>query len=159
MKRMLAIVLLVSACGAAPRSSDSLAETVRTYNDGIRWGRFDVAAKNIPVKERSKWVDESDDRAKDLKITEYDVVNVDQKGEREAKVHIKMSWYSDREGTLHETHAVQTWEKHGKEWMMVDEARLKGTEMPGLPEPLMTDAGSDSKDPGLATPEPTRRVN
>ena len=143
MKRILAIVLFVTACGAAPHA-DSLAETVSTYNDGIRWGRFDVAAKNIPPKQRSKWVDEADERAKDLKITEYDLVNVDQKGEREAKVHIKMSWYSDREGTVHETHAVQTWEKHGKDWMMVDEARLKGAEMPGLPEPLMTDAGSDA---------------
>ena len=141
--RMLAIVFM-TACGSAPGASDSLAETVRTFNDGIRWGRFDVAAKNLPTKERSKFVDASDDRAKDLKITEYDVVDVAPKGDREAKVHIKMSWYSDREGTLHETHAVQTWEKHGRDWLMVDEMRLKGTEMPGLAEPLMSDAGSDA---------------
>ena len=57
-----------------------------------------------------------------------------------------MEWYSDSEGTVHETHATQTWEKRGKDWMMVDEARLKGTEMPGLPEPLMTDtAKADPK--------------
>ena len=139
MKAML-LVLLLTACGAAPRAGDTLVDSIRAYNDGVRWGRFEVAASHIPAKERSQFVDDSDERAKDLKITQYDVVNVEQKGEREAKVHIKMEWYSDREGTVHETHAVQQWEKRGKDWMMVDESRLKGTEMPGLPEPLMTDA-------------------
>ncbi len=139
MKSALAVLIVLCACGAAP-ASDTLAETVRAYNEGVRWGRFEVAAIHLPAKERSKFVDENDERAKDLRITEYDVVNVDQKGSKEAKVHIKMSWYSDREGTLHETHAVQTWEKKGREWLLVDESRSKGTEMPGLPEPMMTDA-------------------
>jgi hypothetical protein len=34
---------------------------------------------------------------------------------------------------------MQTWEKHGKGWFLVDESRVRGTEMPGLPEPLATD--------------------
>jgi hypothetical protein len=145
----LAIVLSFmfgAACGGMmPHPGDSLGDTVRDFNEGVRWQRFDVAAKNIPVKERSKFVDENDERSKDLKITQYDLVNIDQKTEKEAKVHIKVEWYSDREGTLHETHAVQTWERRGHDWMMVDEERLKGAEMPGLNEPLMSDAGSDSK--------------
>ncbi len=139
MKSALAFIVLLSACGSAPMA-DTLADSVRSYNDGVRWGRFEVAAIHIPVKERSKFVDENDERSKDIKITEYDVVNVDQKGSREAKVHIKMSWYSDREGTVHETHAVQTWERKGKDWLLVDESRSKGAEMPGLSEPMMTDA-------------------
>ena len=48
-----------------------------------------------------------------------------------------MSWYKDSEGTLHETQAVQTWELHGKAWLMVDESRLRGAEMPGLHEPMI----------------------
>jgi hypothetical protein len=145
MKR-LAMILVLAACGAAPQSGDTLVDSIRAYNDGVRWGRFEVAANHIPAKQRSQFVDDNDDRAKDVKITQYDVVDVAQKTERAAKVHIKMEWYSDREGTVHETHAVQTWERRGKEWMMVDETRLKGTEMPGLPEPLMTDA--TAPDPG-----------
>jgi hypothetical protein len=155
MKRLawiLTLGLLLAACGAAPRAGETLVDSIRAYNDGVRWGRFEVAASHIPAKQRSQFVDDNDDRAKDLKITQYDVVNVEQHGDREAKVHIKMEWYSDREGTVHETHATQTWEKHGKDWMMVDEARLKGTEMPGLPEPLMTDA---AKDDPKAVPEKT----
>ena len=30
--------------------------------------------------------------------------------------------------------AVQTWEKHGKTWWVVEETRLRGREMPGLRE-------------------------
>ncbi|HET9993717.1 MAG TPA: hypothetical protein VFQ65_34505 [Kofleriaceae bacterium] len=148
MKR-LAMMLVLAACGAAPRAGDTLVDSIRAYNDGVRWGRFEVAAIHIPAKERSQFVDDNDERAKDLKITQYDVVNVDQKGDREAKVHIKMEWYSDREGTVHETHAVQTWERRGKDWIMVDEARLKGTEMPGLPEPLMSDGANPAPDKTL----------
>ncbi|HEY0253242.1 MAG TPA: hypothetical protein VGC41_17030 [Kofleriaceae bacterium] len=145
MKHLL-VVLMLAACGGPPRAGDTLADTIRNYNDGVRWGRFEVAAKSIPVKQRSEFVDDNDERAKDLKITQYDIVNVDQKGSREAKVHIKMEWYSDREGLLHETHAVQTWEKQGKDWMLVDESRLKGTEMLGLQEPMAKDdADADPK--------------
>ena len=136
--RAILLALMLSACGAA-QTPEPLSEAVRSYNDGVRWERFAMAAVHVPPTQRSTFVDEADERAKDLKITDYDVVNVQAKGEKEAKVQVKMSWYKDSEGTLHETHAVQTWEKHGKGWFIVDEARLRGTEMPGLPEPLATD--------------------
>jgi hypothetical protein len=134
------LVLLIGCGGLAPKSGDTLGDSVRSYNDGVRWGRFEVAAIHIPPKERAQFVDEADDRAKDLKITEYDIVTVEPKGDRVAKVHIKVEWYKETEGTIHETHALQTWEKHGKDWMMVEEARLRGVEMPGLPEPVTREA-------------------
>jgi hypothetical protein len=66
-------------------------------------------------------------------------VKVVQKGEREARVEVKLEWYRDSEGTVRETRAMQTWERHGKLWLIVDEARVRGAEMPGLPEPMMKD--------------------
>jgi hypothetical protein len=130
------ITILVAGCGAAQSHVDDLADSVRTYNDGVRWERFANAATSIPPPQRAKFVDEMDERAGDLKITDYEVVKVDPKGAREAHVQIKLSWYRESEGTLRETHAIQTWERHGKAWLMVDEARLRGAEMPGLPEPI-----------------------
>src|SRR5262249_15025609 len=127
----------------APKAVESLGDSVRSYNDGVRWQRFEIAAVHVPAKERSRFVDESDARAKDVKITDYDIVGVDQHSDREARVHVKVQWYKDSEGTVHETHAMQTWERHGKDWLIVDEARLRGAEMPGLPEPI---AHPDTKD-------------
>jgi hypothetical protein len=130
--------VLLAGCASA-KSGDTLADSVRVYNDGVRWGRFAVAAKHVPPQERSTFVEDADERANDLKITDYEVVNVEAKGAREAVVQVKVSWYRESEGTLRETQALQTWERHGKTWWMVDEARLKGHEMPGLQEPLTKD--------------------
>jgi len=137
--RMLAIAACAAAlgaCGATARDTDSLGDAIRSYNDGVRWGRFGVAATKIPPRERSQFIDDMDERADTVKITEYEVVDVASTSPREAKVRLKMSWYSTEEGTLHETRAEQTWERHGKAWFMVGEARVRGTAMPGLPEPV-----------------------
>jgi hypothetical protein len=105
------------------------------FNDGVRWERFTAAAGALPPRDRAQFVDDMDQRSGEVKITEYEVMRVDPRGEREARVQIKLSWYKASEGTVHETHAVQTWERHGRAWWMVDEARLRGAPMPGLAEP------------------------
>jgi hypothetical protein len=137
------ITILMLGCGAAAlRSEPDLSDSVRQFNDGVRWERFAAAASSIPPPERSQFVDDMDQRAGDVKITDYEVVRVDPHGEREARVQIKLTWYKASEGTVHETHAMQTWERHGKVWWMVDENRLRGAEMPGLssaPRSVMKD--------------------
>lgn len=133
MKFAVALILMAAACHA-PRSGETLTESVRAYNEGVRWQRYAVAATHIPPEQRSDFVDEADERSKDLKITDYEVVKVEQKGDTEAKVQVKVSWYLDSVGKLNETQAVQTWERHGKTWLVVDESRLRGAEMPGLRE-------------------------
>jgi hypothetical protein len=134
------IAVLLLACGAPQvRPEYDLSESIRQFNDGVRWGRFGVAASSIPPPQRSQFVDDMDQRADDLKITDYEIVRVDARGARAARVQVKLSWYKASEGTVHETHALQTWERHGKVWWMVDESRLRGAEMPGLLEPVMKD--------------------
>ncbi len=46
----------LAACGAAPKSGDTLGESIRQYNEGVRWERFDNAAIHVPPKERSQFV-------------------------------------------------------------------------------------------------------
>lgn len=128
----LLIGLSLAACGAPQRDADTLQESILNYNEGVRWERFESAASSLPPKLRSEFVDEMDQRAKDLNISQYDIVRVDKPTKKSAKVHIKVAWYKDSEGTLRETHALQTWERHGKTWWMVEETRLRGDEMPGL---------------------------
>jgi hypothetical protein len=134
MRAALITILMLGFGAASLHNEPDLSESIRQFNDGVRWERFAAAATAIPLRDRSQFVDDMDQRATDLKITDYDIVRVDPHGEREARVHIKLSWYKASEGTVHETHAVQTWERHGKTWWMVDEIRLRGAEMPGLTE-------------------------
>ena len=141
----LAGAVLAGACGARAGGTETLTESVRSFNEGVRWERFAAAAVRIPPRERSQFVEEMDERAEDLKITDYEIVRVDARGAHEARVQVKLSWYRTSEGTLRETHAMQTWERQGKAWMMVAEARVRGAEMPGLPEaaaPSATDGGA-----------------
>lgn len=136
MKAINAIWFVALASCASAKQGDTLADSVRQYNDGVRWERFAVAAVHVPPKERSTFVDEADERAHDLKITDYEVLKIAPKSDREASVQIKVSWYRESEGLLRETQALQSWEKHGKTWWMVDEQHVKGQEMPGLQEAL-----------------------
>ncbi len=137
MKQLISFVLVVAAaCGGSQQTTETLAESIRSYNEGVRWQRYELAAVSIPPRERSRFVEAMDQRSEDLKITDYEVVKVDRVNDKEAKVQVKMSWYKDSEGTLHETHATQTWERTGKLWLMVEETRHRGDEMPGLQEPI-----------------------
>ncbi len=132
MKSIVIPFVLLAACGQAQQNTETLGESIRSFNEGVRWQRFEMAAVSIPPRERSKFVEAMDERAESLKITDYELVRVDRKGDKEAKVHLKISWYMDNEGTLHETHAMQTWQRKGKAWLMVDQSRYRGDEMPGL---------------------------
>ena len=132
--KLVALVLALAACGSARKDQETLAESIRSFNDGVRWERFAMAASQLPPQQRGEFVDQMDERAEDLKITDYEVVRVEPTGPREAKVQVKLSWYRSSEGLLRETHAMQTWERVGKAWLMVDSSRVRGAEMPGLPD-------------------------
>lgn len=156
MKTIAMCGVLLTACATPAAHSDTLQETIKGYNDAVRWERFENAATALPAAQRAQTVDDWDERAHDLKFIDYDIVKVDSKGSREAHVQIKMSWYKTSEGTLRETQAIQTWEKHGKGWELVDERRLRGYEMPGLPEPTAKEEQEEQADP-RSEAKPTRK--
>lgn len=135
MRLCIPLFLIAAACGGG-QQTETLAESIRSFNEGVRWQRFEVAAVSIPPRERSNFVEAMDERTKDLRITDYEIVRVDRFSAAAAKVQVKVSWYRDSEGLLKETHAMQRWERKGKAWLMVDQTRYRGDEMPGLLEPL-----------------------
>ncbi len=135
MKRILVAIFLIG-CGGAQQNTDTLGDAIRSYNDGVRWGRYAVAAAKVPAKERAAFIEDMDERAEKVKITDYEIVDVNARSSREARVRIKIGWYTTDEQTVHETHAAQMWERQGKLWFMVQESRVRGKEMPGLPEPV-----------------------
>ncbi|MBE7447716.1 MAG: hypothetical protein HS111_02130 [Kofleriaceae bacterium] len=128
----LAVALAVAAlaCGHAPRGQP-LMDAVRTYNDGVRWERFTAAAAAVPPAERDAFLDEREALARDLRISDYEVVRVKHE-DRGADVQVKLTWYRDSEGTVRETWARQRWERQGKAWRIVAERVVRGHDMPGL---------------------------
>lgn len=153
--KALAVCLALGACASA-KQGVTLGESIRAYNEGVRWQRYDAAAVHVPPKERSDFIDALDERSKDLRITDYEIVRVTQKSDKIAQVQVKMSWYLDSKGTLQETSAVQTWEKHGKTWWVIEETRLRGKEMPGLREDPSTATASTAPEGPSETPAETQ---
>lgn len=134
MKWIISFALLAACSSPSQQNTERLAESIRSFNEGVRWQRFEVAAISLPPRERSHFVEAMDERTKDLRITDYEIVRVDRSSDKEAKVHVKVSWYKDTEGTLRETHAMQTWQRTGKSWLMVEQSHYRGDEMPGIEE-------------------------
>ncbi len=129
----LAAALAMAACVPPSGQGYALVDAARTYSEGLRWERFEAAASVVPPAERAQFLDERDTLAKDLRITDSEIIRVEQHG-RTAEVSVKHAWYLDTEGTLHETVAAQAWERQGKAWRLVDEYRSRGDHMPGLRE-------------------------
>jgi hypothetical protein len=136
MKRAMCLMMVcgIAACGSAQRRGEDLFESIRTYHEGVRWERFPAAASRVPAPQRAAFVEERDRLAEDLRITDYDVVRVTP-GERTAQVQVKYTWYKDSEGLVRRTHALERWQRSGKVWVLVDEHRMRGDDMPGLSEP------------------------
>ena len=147
MKRT-AIVIVLSgalACGATPKRGEPLIESVTTYNDGVRWDRLAAAASRVPIAEREDFIDERDELAETLKITDWEIKRVSEDGADRARVHVKYTWYRDDEGTVRHTTAVQRWERKGHAWLIVDERRTRGDRMPGLAEPEAEEEGEGAE--------------
>lgn len=151
MTRALAIAaLMVAACIPPAARGAALVDAAQTYNEGVRWERFEAAAAVIPPAERAEFLDERDQLAKDLRITQSEILQITEHG-RTAEVVVKHAWYSDREGTLHETVAAQAWERQGKAWRLVDEHRSRGDQMPGLRDRDPAPEGEPAAGAGLAS--------
>lgn len=129
---LVAAAALLGACGAPLQSAPPLMDAVRTYNDGVRWERFTAAAAVVPPRERDEFLDEREALAEDLRISDYEVVRVKDKGDDAAEVQVKLTWYCDSVGTVRETWARQRWERQGKSWRITAEKHVRGDEMPGL---------------------------
>jgi len=149
MNRGAILALLCSgafACGGVPKAGEPLIESVTTYNDGVRWDRLAVAASRVPVAEREDFIDERDELDDTVKITDWEIKRVSDDAPGHARVHVKYTWYAVDEGIVRHTQAVQSWERHGKAWLIVDERRTRGDTMPGLAEPEADDAAADPGD-------------
>ena len=117
-----------AACGPPKNRTEDLLASVRTYQEGLRWERFTNAASRVPPAERDQFLDEREDLIDDLHITNYELVKVEAAKHDVARIEVKYTWYRDAEGTVQHTRAVETWEKHGRVWLLI--ARSTGATAP-----------------------------
>jgi hypothetical protein len=129
-----ALLLLASVqlwgCGASVKRSEDLLYDVRTFQEGLRWRKYEMAADYVPAAVREKFLEAHDDVDDDLRIDDYELERVKVDDEKIALVRVKYTWHLDSVGSVHNTVVEQKWERQGKVWRITANAHKKGEEMP-----------------------------
>ena len=137
--RALVLVLVVvavgsvglGACSSGLSKSQDLLTDVRSFQEGLRWRRYEAAANYVPAAAREKFLEAHDEIDQDLRIDDYELqrVKLEEAGE-DALVRVKYTWHRESVGTVHDTVVEQRWERQGKVWRVVATEHKRGVELP-----------------------------
>ena len=123
------VCLLLLGCGVGMGKNEDLMFDVRTFQEGLRWRKYDMAANHVPAAAREQFLEAHEDVDEDLRIDDYELEQVKITDEG-ATIRVKYTWHLDSVGTVHDTVCEQRWERQGKVWRIIGNARKRGEEMP-----------------------------
>jgi hypothetical protein len=128
--RALMLVSLVACSNAGARSEDLLTD-VRTFQEGLRWRKYEMAADHVPATVRERFLEAHDELDEDLRIDDYELMRVKlESAGNDAYVRVKYTWHRESVGTVHETVVEQHWERQGKVWRIVASEHQRGERLP-----------------------------
>jgi hypothetical protein len=139
MKRALtAVALLALGCmSPTQRREDNLLREARTFNDDLRWGRYDQLSGSLPPDEARLFLARAHEVGDDLVLADYEVTAVNfAPGSDAATVAVSVQWYNRRAAILHSTSLEQRWEFRDGRWMVARQKRVRGDRFPLVPEPV-----------------------
>jgi hypothetical protein len=144
MRILLATLALVplTACFAALgySSLDQLATAAREYNEDVRWGRYDKAAKHVPTDIRQRFIDKHANLEEDLEIADFEMSGIElDKKKQTATARVDYTWSLKTRGIVEKTTTKQKWEKKDSDWILASEERLKGAPLVLFEEPKRAD--------------------
>ncbi|MFH1130548.1 MAG: hypothetical protein V1754_04390 [Pseudomonadota bacterium] len=127
-------LLAVGAACSGPRK-ESLIESLREYNDGVRWGRTDWSIDYLPKEKQApllnRWATLSD-----LRITGYIFTSLQMEGSERAVATVQINWYSQSQMRVHSSVVQQVWVwVKGEKWQLKDQRWVSGAPFPLLDSP------------------------
>jgi hypothetical protein len=146
MRSTLVALLFAGGClaGMGYSSLDQVTNAAREYNNDVRWGRFDQAAKHVPVDTRQRFIDKHTNLAEELEIADFELTNIEvDKKKQTASARLEYTWSLKSRGIVEKTTTKQKWEKHDGDWVVAREERVKGAPLVLFDEPEHA-AASDS---------------
>jgi len=144
MRILLAAIALVplTACIAALgySSMDQITTAAREYNEDVRWGRYDQAAKHVPSDTRQRFIDKHANLDDDLEIADFEMSSIElDKKKQTATARIDYTWSLKTQGIVEKTTTKQKWERKDSEWILASEERVKGAPLVLFEEPKRSD--------------------
>ena len=143
----LALVALTGCIGAMEYSSlDQVTIAAREYNQDVRWGRYDKAAKHVPADTRQRFIDKHANLEDELDIEDFEMsgIEVDKK-KHTATARIEYTWSLKARGIVEKTTTQQKWERRDSEWVLASEARVKGAPLVFFDEPAHNEEAKADK--------------
>ena len=119
---ILGIALCLLAC-AGPNTGESLRASVGTYNQSIRWKRYNTAARFLAPEKRAKFLEQYLMVEDDLHVQSVEVRSVnsyEKEGERRADVVLIAEAYLLPSTVVKKTTIVQTWRFQRGGWELID---------------------------------------
>jgi hypothetical protein len=137
----LALIALGGCIGAMEYSSlDQVTIAAREYNQDVRWGRYDKAAKHVPVDTRQRFIDKHTNLEEDLEIDDFEMSGIEvDKTKKTATARVEYTWSLKTRGIVEKTTTKQKWERRDGEWVVASEERVKGTPLVLFDEPKRAD--------------------
>ena len=138
MRSTLFALLLCSGCiaGMGYSSLDQVTNAAREYNNDVRWGRFDQAAKHVPTDTRQRFIDKHANLAEELEIADFELTNIEvDKKKATATARLEYTWSLKSRGIVEKTTTKQKWEKRDGDWVLAREERVKGSPLVLFDEP------------------------
>ncbi len=135
--RFVPLLLLAGCFGAMGYSTiEQVTTAAREYNNDVRWGRYDEAAKHVPPDVRQRFIDRHSSLDDELEIADYELTNIDiDKKKQTADARVEYTWTLRRRGLVEKTTTRQRWERRDGDWVVAREERVKGAPLVLFDEP------------------------
>ena len=118
----LGLALCMLAC-AGPNAGESLRASVGTYNQSIRWKRYNTAARFLAADKRADFLEQYLSVEDDLHVQSFEVRSVstyEREGNQVADVILVAEAYLLPSTVVRKTTIVQTWQFQNGGWELVD---------------------------------------
>ena len=108
-------------------SLDQVTIAAREYNQDVRWGRFDKAAKHVPTDTRQRFIDKHANLEEELEIADFEMSGIEvDKNKKTATARIDYTWSLKTRGIVEKTTTKQKWERHDSEWVVAVRGARQG---------------------------------
>jgi hypothetical protein len=135
--RALACLMFVACSSLGPSPQEILDRSVFTYNQHLRWKRFDKAASFVDKPGRDAFTKVFEGSEETLSIDDLELKSIDYENDKRAKVVIEARYFKLPSVTLQKAKWVQVWERREDDWWLIEQARG-----PFFPEPASAPASA-----------------
>ncbi len=119
MRYSILILTFLAACGATgPTPAEILDRTVFTYNQHLRWKRFDKASRFVGDEARKLFLKSFEGSEEQLSIEDLEVKDINFEGDNKVRVSIDARYFKLPSVTLMKKKWIQVWEKKNDDWWL-----------------------------------------